>query len=197
MPGDFALQSGSAGLEFAQGQLLCGGRGPRHEIRDAAPECRQLDVFLRGQQTRGEPGREQRRPEPIPRPGEMVANGAGVQTRVDATEEHAEAGLNHVTENAAPGGIEVRLGWSRHDRRCQSNHRCQPSGIVSATSISMMPLCLPVRPPATGASAGGMPGARASGSSAKARIIVQKRHRPYTMKESLPAVVRSSGCPLA
>ena len=54
------------------------------------------------------------RPEPIAGPGEVVTGCARVQPRVDATEEPTEAGADYVAEDAAPGFLQVRLGWPCH-----------------------------------------------------------------------------------
>lgn len=114
VPGDLAPQSRATGLKLTQRQLVRRGGGPGHQVGNAAPECRQVDVFIRGQQARSEPGREKGRPEPVPRPREVVTGRTGVEPRVDAAEEHAETGCDHVAKDAAPRGVELCLGGSRH-----------------------------------------------------------------------------------
>jgi hypothetical protein len=76
-----------ARAQFVVGELGCGAGRPRGDVRDAETELRQRDVLLGRVQARREAGRVQRRPEPVPRPGEVVPDLRRSEPGVDPDEE--------------------------------------------------------------------------------------------------------------
>lgn len=65
----------------------------------------------RRQQTFGETGGKQSRPESISRARKMMAHGRGVQTRIDAAKKHLQPGRNNVGYRLIGGGGKLGLGW--------------------------------------------------------------------------------------
>ncbi len=95
------LQPPRPGEELLPLELGRGRRGPRHEIRDPVARVQQLPLLPRREQARGEPRAMQHGPEAIAGPREMMARRAGVETRIDAAEEHAQPGRDYIGHRLA------------------------------------------------------------------------------------------------
>jgi hypothetical protein len=86
------------GPQLVVGELGGGTGRAVDEVRHADAVGEQLLVLVGAQPPRGEPRGVQRRPEPVARPGEVVARLGGPQRRVDADEEDPEPGDYDVAE---------------------------------------------------------------------------------------------------
>src|SRR5262245_43733322 len=75
-------------------------------------------MLRRREQARRETGREQRRPEPVARSGEVVARPRGVETRIDPAEQDTQVGRDHILECLRRGGEQVGTGGLAHARPC-------------------------------------------------------------------------------
>ncbi len=64
-------------------------------------------LLARSEQTLGEAGLVKRRPEPVPRSGEVVPGGRGVEPGIDTAEEQIEAESDHIRDSSADRGCEV------------------------------------------------------------------------------------------
>jgi hypothetical protein len=105
------------------------------EVRNPQPEARQLDVLRGVEAALGEVGAVKRPPEPVARPGEVMADGRRIQTRIDADEDDPEPPPEHV-RNRPPGGAhEVPASW-RDGRSTHSRPNAAPSVASSRTRAS-------------------------------------------------------------
>src|SRR5262245_25706085 len=87
----------------------------------------------------GEPGPMQRGPEAVPRTGEVMAGVRCIQTWIDAAEQYAEAGRDHIADRAIRGCLELRARWESFTSRA-SGHGVQlkEASIASATRRGMI-----------------------------------------------------------
>src|SRR6266513_2326022 len=100
------------GAELLPLELGRGRRGPRHEIRDPVARVQQLALVPRREQARGEPRAMQHGPEAIAGPSEVMARRAGVETRIDAAEEHAQPGRDYIGHRLARRCEHLGPGWT-------------------------------------------------------------------------------------
>ena len=78
------------------------------EVRHTDPAPEKLASFVRGEQSVGESGLVERAPESVSRPGEVQANGARPEARIDSDEEHVEPGRDDVRNVLSSGGFQLR-----------------------------------------------------------------------------------------
>src|SRR5437867_2674560 len=98
---DDAADPPGAGSELSLGQLGCPRRGPRHQIGDAEPGLQQLALLERRELPAREERAVERLPEPVAGPSEVMADGARVEARVDAAEEHLQPRPDDVRDRPA------------------------------------------------------------------------------------------------
>jgi hypothetical protein len=144
VPPDLRRQDLTAGDDLGGGQLVGTGRPARHEVRDALSVPEQ-EVLLGGAQLAGhEPGPVQRRPEAVAGAGEVVAGGRRVQARVDAAEQHVQAGSDDVGDGPAVRGRQLGGG-----RRC--GHAVQPTFNTLRHGLLTISAAPSLQPPRTAA----------------------------------------------
>ena len=116
-PLHFALEPPGARDELVRRQL--GGRSgrARHEIRDPIAPHEQLALFPRRENAIGEPGTMQHRPEPVPGPSEVVTGRAGIETGIDAAQQHAQPMRDHIRHRATRRPEHFGAGRTLRDYR--------------------------------------------------------------------------------
>src|SRR5215475_559997 len=140
-PGDLRAQDAGARQELLGTKLVRSGSGTGDDVGDAEPEAKQLLLLIRPEQALGEAGAVQGRPEAVPRPGEVVAGGGGVQARVDAGEYDAQAGRDDIGDRPVPGRVEIGPGGSRRGRHRRCHEIRSLNGISSACPATGTPSC--------------------------------------------------------
>src|SRR4051812_8252618 len=80
---NFGGQPPPAGNEIISRKFGGRRRGERDDIAEADAALQQFTLFERRHQSTGKSGFVERRPEPISRPCEMMADGRRVETRID------------------------------------------------------------------------------------------------------------------
>ena len=102
-PRGLGQQRRAAVAQFLRGELVGPGGGAVDDVGDAQAQAEQLLLLVGPQLARGETGLVQGRPEAVPRPGEVVPGGGGVQAGVDPGEQDAQAGRDDVGDGQLPG----------------------------------------------------------------------------------------------
>lgn len=87
---DFCLEMCATGAKFFVGEFIGASGRAIHDVGDAEFEIEKQGFFKRRKDTRSEPASMQGGPETVAWTAEVVANGGGVQTRIDAGEEDDE-----------------------------------------------------------------------------------------------------------
>ncbi len=87
-----------AGAQFIGGQFVGPGGRSVDQVGDSDAARQQLTLAVGGEERRGQARFVDRAPEPITRPGEVVAGGARVKARVDAHEKDLEARCDQVLD---------------------------------------------------------------------------------------------------
>src|SRR3954462_10764024 len=100
--------------EFLGRDFIGGGGSPVHKVGDAVASAEQLALIRRMQEPCGEARGMQRGPEAVAGPGEVMAGGGGVQTGIDADEQHPQIGADDVADAFASGAGD--LGRCRFTR---------------------------------------------------------------------------------
>jgi hypothetical protein len=85
---DLRPQPFASGDEFRRRELVGCGRRAAHEIGQSEPMLQRQVFFGRVKEPRSEACGVQRRPEPIPRPCEVIACSGGIEAWVDAAEKY-------------------------------------------------------------------------------------------------------------
>ena len=85
---DLCLQSEAALFQLHAAQLRRRSRGLVYDVRDAIPVLQQFPFLERRELPLRETRLVQDRPETVSRPGEVVANSAGIETGVDPHEQN-------------------------------------------------------------------------------------------------------------
>jgi len=93
---NFLHQSLAARAQLLARQLVSSRRGASDHIRYSVAVLQQLQFIKRRNESIGETRCEQGRPKSITRSGEVMANRSGVKAGIDAAEEHAQIGPNHI-----------------------------------------------------------------------------------------------------
>ncbi len=90
---------------------LSGGVGrATDEVGNSIPVLQQLTFLSGQQQPLGKPTCEKRRPEPIAWPSKMMARCTGIQTRIDAAEQHLQVWRNEVRNRLVDRGLQLFSG---------------------------------------------------------------------------------------
>ena len=89
--------------------LIGGGGSPVHEVGDAIAAAEQLALLRGMQEPCGETRSMQRRPETVARTGEVMPGKRGVQTRIDADEEHPQSRCDDIANAFVLAGEELGL----------------------------------------------------------------------------------------
>lgn len=101
-----ALQTTTAMDKFIEGELARIGGRARNDIRETIAQLEQVLILPGMVGAHGKPSRMQRRPKTVSWPGEMMAHGSRVESRVDTTEEDSESGSDDVRQASIPAGSE-------------------------------------------------------------------------------------------
>src|SRR5690606_5061843 len=123
----------AAGAQLLLAQLVGSGGGPGDQVGQPDPALAQVGPVLGGHpragvdRARDDAGAQQRGVEAVARVREVRPGGGGPQPGVDADEEQAEPGADHVGDGAVAEGLQLGSGEShavtlRMRRRCAQRH---------------------------------------------------------------------------
>jgi hypothetical protein len=101
----------AAGDEFGAGELVGTGASARDYVGDARPEREQIVLFGRRQPSWREAAEVQLRSEAVAGPIEVVAGGGRPRARIEAEDQHAQPGRDHVRNRPAGGPVVNMCDW--------------------------------------------------------------------------------------
>jgi hypothetical protein len=99
-----------SGPQLIRRELGRGCRRARHQVGDPNAILEEKFLLPGLQEPAGKAAGVESGPEPIARPGEMMAGGGGVESGIDAREEDAKAGRDQVGHPEVDRRGELRLG---------------------------------------------------------------------------------------
>src|ERR1700730_2367126 len=118
-PRGLRAQRATALAQLLRAQFVRPGRGAGDDVGEAEPEVEKLFLLVRTQQARRERGPVRRRSEAVPRAGEVVPGGGGVQARVDAREQHPQVGRRDIGDRPVSGRRQVSRRRPRFPAHCR------------------------------------------------------------------------------
>ena len=106
----FFRQHFDAGAQFLGIQFIGSGCRAADEIGDSVAIFQQPIPLPWREQSVGESAGEERGPEAIARPAEMMADGGGVEAGIDADEQHLQVWRDQIRHRLARGGDQIGFG---------------------------------------------------------------------------------------